>query len=135
MARSVRQQISDYINRTAPKGFKWGEQDCALWASNMLVEVFGMQDVGEKFRGKYNNNIGAIRTVKENGYIDIPDIARKHCKEISKPEIGALATWYDKQSLGICLGAYSYFLAHEGVVKVSSKTVERFWKCQQQSQQ
>lgn len=51
--------ISD--NRNRP--FRWGSWDCCLFACNAIREITGV-DVATKYRGKYQNMLGAMRIAR-----------------------------------------------------------------------
>jgi len=130
-----REELTDYVNDAAAKGFKWGENDCALFANNALHKVFNHEDVGAKFRGKYDNYADALRVTKQLGYKDIPDIANQHLTQVNRPQTGDLALYIDNRCLGIVIGGYSYFLTGEFLTRIPNRMCSKFWgiRCQQQS--
>ncbi len=107
---NLRHDIAAYIGGRARKGFIWGENDCALFANDMLVKFFGMEDIGAGFRGRYNSAMSAMRIFLELGYESVPDIAYKHGRSVNSPDVGDIAIDPSKSALGICMGVYSWFL-------------------------
>lgn len=129
MERSLRNEITSYIEEARKKGFVWGDNDCALFANNMLVRIFNFPDVGAKFRGKYNDYKSATKYLKSIGYKNIADIAAQHGEEIFRPELGAIVLDKKTGALGICLGQYSYFLTMGScLVSYPTLMVERMWR-------
>lgn len=107
---SLRHDLSVYIGERAAQGFSWGKNDCALFANDMLVQFFDMEDIGEKFRGKYTSALSAMRIFRDLGYDSVPDIAHKHGRSVNSPEVGDIAIDPSNSALGICMGVYSWFL-------------------------
>lgn len=136
MARSLRDRIADYINNAAAKGFKWGENDCALFANNHLAQNFNYPDLAEPYRGKYTDFKSGLELINKSGYKDAVDMADKNLARINRPSIGDIALYIDERCLGICMGAYSYFLTAEFITRIPNRLCTKFWRapCQQQHQ-
>src|SRR5207245_2693359 len=47
--------------------YRWGEHDCMLFVGKVIYAVTG-EDVGEKHREQYSNEIGAYRYLKKLGH-------------------------------------------------------------------
>ena len=135
MAGSIRDRIADYINRASAKGFKWGENDCALFANNMLAEVFNYHDLALPYRGKYDSFKSGLELINKNGYKSAIDMADKHLIRVNRPSIGDVALYFDERCLGICNGAYSYFLTDSFITRIPNRLALKFWRlpCPQQS--
>lgn len=126
--------VDEFLNTPENSRFKWGENDCALFANNMLVQVYDFEDVGEKFRGKYKTPLGAARRVFKLGYKSVADIPQTHLKCIPTAKKGCIALHPTIDALGVCNGEYSYFLKeHHGLERVENKNCRKFWgiECQQ----
>lgn len=127
-------KVMHYLNNPARMIFEWGQNDCALFANDMLVETQGFKDVGIDFRGKYKTPLGAAKCIRKNGYEDVRDIAVKNLVEVDYPEAGDLVLHPNGESLGVCAGYYCYFVCeHNGYDKVLSLEIEQAWgtPCQQ----
>lgn len=135
MAGSLRDKIADYINQSAAKGFKWGENDCALFANNHLAENYGYEDLAKPFRSKYSDFKSGLELINQAGYKDATDMADKHLVRINRPAIGDIALYFDGRCLGICMGAYSYFLTDNFITRIPNRMCEKFWRlpCHKQS--
>ena len=134
MAGSLRDKIADYINKSVAKGFQWGENDCALFANNHLAENYGYDDLAKPFRGKYTDFKSGLELVNQAGYKDAIEMADKHLVRVNRPSIGDVALYLDERCLGICLGAYSYFLTADFLTRIPNRLALKFWRvpCQQQ---
>lgn len=129
MERGLKEEITSYIDDAAKRGFKWGDNDCALFANNMLVKCLGFYDVGANFRGKYSNFKDALRVTRELGYLDIPDIAQTHLRCVKTDyALGDVALYTNSKALGVCAGEYSWFLGLKGLVRVESRKINKFWR-------
>lgn len=120
--------VDEFLNIPQNSIFKWGVNDCALFANNMLVQVYGFEDVGLKFRGKYKTSLGAAKTILKLGYKGVADIPQQHLKVIKSPKKGCLALHPLIDALGVCNGDYCYFLKEgNGLERVNSENCRKFW--------
>lgn len=55
-----------FIESRRETPFKWGENDCCLFAADWVLELTGV-DHAEKYRGKYDDEKGAARIIKRRG--------------------------------------------------------------------
>lgn len=72
------QEFHDFLvaRRTVP--FAWGTNDCAIFAADAIEAITGT-DIAAEFRGKYTNELGALRAVKEiAGGVELAD-ATAYC--------------------------------------------------------
>lgn len=80
----------EFLMARAKVPFKWGANDCALFAADGIGAISGV-DIAEDFRGKYTDEVGAMALIKTVcGGSTIADAAvycaRKH----------GLIEWLDK---------------------------------------
>jgi hypothetical protein len=78
--------VDEYLNTPEHSIFQWGLNDCALFANNMLVQVYDFEDVGAKFRGKYKTSLGAAKTILKLNYKNVADIPHQHLKQLKEIE-------------------------------------------------
>lgn len=83
------EEIEDAMRRE----FKWGEDDCCLWACNVVKRVCGI-DLARPLRG-YSNSFGAARKLKDYAGAGLCEAAiklaaRSHLKPASRPYRGNL---------------------------------------------
>ena len=120
-------KIENYLSNVRNQSFQWGVKDCALFANDMLVEVFGMPDVGEKFRGKYTTKLGSAKIIKSLKYKDVQDIADVRLTPTTKPKDGDIAL--HEYSLGIVYRSQAYFLQEDtGLFKIWEGKCSKFWR-------
>ncbi len=125
---NLREAITAYIDEARKIGFVWGFNDCALYANNMLVKVFGAPDWGKDFRGKYNDYRSALKVARQLGYKFIPDIPAKHLFKVERPRTGDVALYPDGRTLGVCLGVNSYFIGSDHLIAMPNKKLKQFWR-------
>lgn len=54
--------LMEFVESRAATPFKWGEQDCALFAADAVLAMTGA-DFAAEFRGKYKTQTGAARAL------------------------------------------------------------------------
>lgn len=54
--------------------YAWGQNDCALFASEMIAAMTG-QDFGAMFRGTYSDEAGAMAMLQAHGWSDLEAMA------------------------------------------------------------
>ena len=131
---SIETRVKAFLSKPENSIFKWGLKDCALFANDMLVEVFNFKDVGAAFRGKYATDLGAAKTIFKNGYKSVPDIPDCHLTVVEMPQAGDVVLHPQLDALGVCAGEYSYFIQeHDGLKRVMNRDCRKAWRliCQQ----
>lgn len=58
------EEFHDFLITRRGMPFAWGSNDCALFAADAIEAITGT-DIAAEFRGKYTNELGALRAVKE----------------------------------------------------------------------
>lgn len=53
-----------FLMERAKAPFKWGANDCALFAADGVLAITGV-DIAAEFRGKYEDEAGAFEAIKE----------------------------------------------------------------------
>lgn len=72
------QEFHDFLVARRRVPFAWGTNDCALFAADAIEAITGV-DIAEEFRGRYTNELGALRAVREIcGGVDFCD-ATAYC--------------------------------------------------------
>lgn len=54
----------DFLIERANNPFQWGVNDCALFAADAILAYTGV-DIADEFRGKYNTEFGALKTIRQ----------------------------------------------------------------------
>lgn len=110
--------MAEAIKKAGKQGFSWGENDCCLFACDVVLAITGV-DYAEEFRGRYKTEIGAARALKNIGagsLIDTVDKIVGERKPLARAMRGdfVLTSQNGNDMLGICLGEYSAFLCEKG---------------------
>lgn len=63
--------LHQFIRSRAAQPFKWGANDCCLYACDWAREATGL-DLAEGFRGKYGSALSAARAMREFTSHDVP---------------------------------------------------------------
>lgn len=109
------------------KDFEWGENDCALFASNVVATYTG-KNFAKKYIGSYSNELDARRTLKEIGYKDLKKLVDSLLPSISITYAGRGDVVMYKKSLGICLGEQSAFLWQSGLTFQPTLQCTHAWR-------
>lgn len=59
-------ELATFLLNTRKTPFKWGENDCCLFAANAILAMGG-HDVAKDVRGRYKTALGARRIMKSVG--------------------------------------------------------------------
>ncbi|MGF7180380.1 DUF6950 family protein [Tunturiibacter psychrotolerans] len=54
----------NFLLESAGEPFKWGSNDCCLYAANAILACTGV-DIASDFRGIYKSEFGALRAIKD----------------------------------------------------------------------
>lgn len=107
-------RLSTYLDRVAEEPFAWGSHDCALHAASAIKAMTGV-DPGSAFRGQYDTRTGSAAALREHGDGTLLKTvtawlgAPKHASQAKRGDI----VMRDRSTLGVCVGAYSYFVGEE----------------------
>ncbi|MCK7458509.1 DUF6950 family protein [Idiomarina aminovorans] len=69
-------ELANFLLKTRKTPFKWGENDCCLFAANAIIAMGG-QDVAEDVRGRYKTAIGAHRIMKKFGANSLTELLKQ----------------------------------------------------------
>ncbi|WP_263378698.1 DUF6950 family protein [Granulicella paludicola] len=133
-------ELDQYLRDHAKDEFRWGVQDCCLFAANSIEAMTGV-DIADDFRGKYNTQAQAFALIKSlTGGATVADAAA-HCAtkhgltEWSSPLLaqrGDLVVIQDGDQLiaGIVHlnGRHVISIGAGGLKRLSIRNVTRAWK-------
>lgn len=103
--------LAEYIRESGLLDFKWGTNDCALWASRW-VDTATDSARNLEWEGQYDSGEAAQAFMESKGFADPMAIADAYLAArttVAKAQRGDLVLHTDG-ALGICNGRYSYFL-------------------------
>ena len=114
-----RSSLSEYLESKRNDYFKYGVNDCALFAAGAIEAMTG-EDIAKEYRGKYSTYIGGLRKVRVDGYKFHYSIFEDKLTEIpvsfaSFGDIGFYKTELDGvYSVGVVLGHKSAVITDTG---------------------
>ena len=116
--------------------FEWGENDCALFACDVLLEATG-QDFAAPFRGRYKSAVGAARVLKKFSGGGLEATAEKIARDEGHAEVAPLMAQRGDMvlveaeagpALGVCLGEAAAVAGQEGMIMVPARSWLRAWR-------
>lgn len=132
------QRLFAYVEANRAKPFKWGVRDCCLVACDGVKAVTGYDPAKPEFRGKYSDELGAMRLIKK--YRSVEGVAVAICKKLGFDEVRVpMAHRGDvmlfdipdgkktRPALGFCLGAESVFAGPDQFQFVPTAECRRAW--------
>lgn len=122
--------LSDYLTEMRFKPFKWGENDCVLFAVKGAEVMTGVNTYNS-YLG-YRSKTGAFRIIKENGGIDV--VVSKHYgpghRNLLKARRGDIVMIKDgEMKIGLIddSGQFVVLPGDEGLVKEPLSKIWRVW--------
>jgi hypothetical protein len=122
--------LHEYLSEVKDKAFSWGEHDCCTFACGW-VEKYTGKDYMQEYRGAYTSSLGAARLLKKEG--GLPQLAEKvfgRSHPIAFASVGDVVCGDSGNglALGVCVGETSFFVGPDGLVKLLTFDLERFWR-------
>lgn len=101
--------------------FEWGTRDCMISIADYILLRDGI-DFGEKYRGTYNDEIGAVKWINRIGD-EAAMISESNLKRVQFAQRGdvVLVDWNDKKMAGICTGPGAAFRLPRGVAEMEMR--------------
>ena len=100
-------RLSAYLAGLTPAEFRYGSQDCALFAAGAVRAMTG-HDPAASFRGTYDDLKGGLKRLKAAGFASHIDVVERHFLRIAPAfaQVGdlCLIDTPDGQALGIVAG-------------------------------
>lgn len=117
IARDKATLLAHFIEERREMRFKWGVNDCCLFAADWLLYSTG-NDFAVDYRGKYSSALSARRLVDAAGGVEAiveraggvrldPRLAQRG--DIVARDVG------NGTALGVCIGSAAAFLAADGL--------------------
>ena len=88
-------ELANFLLTTRKTPFKWGENDCCLFAANAILAMGG-DDVAKDVRGHYTTAIGARRIMKNLGAASVVELLTQRLGEPIRQlrRVGHLRRWH-----------------------------------------
>jgi hypothetical protein len=120
--------LAQQIAEARGKTFEWGVHDCVLWCADWIGKVTGIDPAAE-WRGTYSTEEEAQAILGSLGFASTSELASHHLEEkpVSMASRGDLML-HPSGSLGICDGAFAFFVTKEGLLRLEFTKCLRAWK-------
>ena len=108
---------ADFMRQSLSVRFKWGENDCALWAASFVLHETG-NDPAKSFRGTYASKFECFQILKESG--GLLNLVRRNMSGY-KPlsDIGVAVAKDDRRTVsGVFLSGTLHVLTEENSIKI-----------------
>lgn len=136
-------RLAAFIHRHYSMPFKWGQNDCCLFACDWVIEATVAEyDLGVGFRGKYKTRDGALKQLIKHGCETVEDLALKmECTMFPQQPLrmtmrGDLVTGDANGThgaligiaIGVCVGAQVAFTGKDGITYIDLLDCRKSWK-------
>jgi hypothetical protein len=117
-----------HILEARGKEFEWGTHDCVLWCADWIQKVTG-EDLAANWRGTYSTQEEADTILGSLGFNNASELASHYQEEIpvARAQRGDIML-HPSGTLGICDGAFAYFVTKDGVLRHEFTKCLRAWK-------
>ena len=129
--------LNDFISKSRQEPFKWGQNDCCLFAANAVLAVTGY-DLAEDFRGKYTTGQGALKCLADHGVRDVAELLELFQSSVVQPQFVAFAQRGDLMlydlgarlgpAVGVCIGQDSAFVGLAGLQFIPTLSCSKSWR-------
>ena len=129
--RDWQTRLSDLVRRRLHTPFRWGEQDCCLWAADVVLACTGV-DLAADLRGEYSTEFGARRVLAQHGGVVELAIARLGPVVptiLAQPGDVGLVMGGEWPTLAAAAGGHFLAPGPAGLVTVLPDRVARVWRC------
>ena len=120
----------EYVKQTASEPFKWGVNDCAMWAVGLIKQQTGI-DVAKPYLGQYSTAFGCKRIIESKGGLLA---LMQEALQGFEPTIsdGVAVAEADGQIIcGILIDENLYLKTERGFQVKTDYTLLQGWSCQQ----
>lgn len=111
--------------------FKWGEQDCVLWAADTVFAITG-EDPAKEFRGAYDSALSAARVLREAGGMEklVSEKMGGTPVDSRLANVGdvVLVLQDGEPMLGVCNGDTLLATGSNGLVALPMQAAVKIWK-------
>lgn len=125
------EQLAAFIEQRRDMAFAWGDNDCALFAADWVLEVTG-RDLARDFRATYVNARGAKDALRMYdglaSIVDATGLVRWQAPAMAQRGDVALILNAGREALGVVVGAEVAGPARHGVAFVPLATALVAWK-------
>lgn len=104
-------RLRTLIDRLRDEPFRWGDNDCALFASSAIKAMCGVDPAGD-LRGLYSNEKGAMEALRNHGAGTLLKTVKAWLgdpKPVAQAQRGDIVM-LDRTTVGVCVGRFSWFI-------------------------
>ena len=130
------ERLASFIEERRHAPFAWGSNDCSLFACDAMLAMTGI-DIAAEFRGKYSDELGALRCLKDHAGGALEATAEKIAAQFGLLEIPplhaqrgdvAIIPTTNGPALGVVIGEDIVAAGPSGVAFFSLRDVQRAWR-------
>ncbi len=130
------ERLFDLLLARRTRVFQWGENDCALFACDLVEAATGM-DYAAPFRGRYRTAAGAARALRRFAGGGLEAAAEKITQDNGLEEVPPLMAQRgdfilvdvtEGPALGVCLGETLVAAGPAGALTLPLKRARRAWR-------
>lgn len=120
--------LAGHIEEAKEKTFAWGTHDCILWCADWVKKLTG-EDLATDYRGQYESEEQAAGVIAAMGFDSLPQLVDHHLASVpvKRAQRGDIML-HPMGMLGICGGAYAYFVTENGITKISFTLCHKAWR-------
>ena len=118
--------LSSYIEIKRDEPFAYGVNDCCYFCFG-AIEVITGQDCMLEFRGKYSNEFGSLRALKEIGAGNLESTMDHKFPEVAigMAQRGDIA-FFDG-AIGVVMGSFAWFVSDDGLTRIPREFWTKCW--------
>jgi hypothetical protein len=119
-------RLSEYIDSKRGKPFRYGSNDCCMFAAGAVEAMTGIDPMPE-YRGKYKTKASSIKALQEigNGDLESTIDAKFPVIPVGWAQRGDIA-FFDG-SLGMVMDGFAWFVSDEGLERVPRSMWDKTW--------
>ncbi len=130
------ERLHDALSELRGRPFRWGQQDCALFACDVVAATTGV-DYAAPFRGRYRTAAGAARALRRFAGGGLEAAAEKITQDNKLEEVSPLMAQRGDfilldetagPALGVCLGETFVAAGPSGTVTLPLTRARRAWR-------
>ena len=115
------------IEAARGRPFKWGEHDCATWASEVVCAITGAR---YWFAASYGSEKDADREIERLGLDSLAAGVSRVLEPLESPLLAQRGDIVQHKigALGVCVGSMAMCLRERGLIAVPVKNCVRAWR-------
>ena len=124
--RDWERRLADYLDGVRADVDALGPVPCARFAADAAQAQTGV-DYHAPYRGRYKNEIGAAKVMRQIGGGDLPGTFDKHFEQKPKALSRRGDLIFNGESMGVCVGAMALFIHESALVALPPAQWQKVW--------